>query len=127
LVTSSTSSLQAGGTGQPWSLRGVIAAHRLLALAVAATCALLLAMFLFAVLGPKAGAVTDATTCSQWGSANWNQQTAYGRLYVREHGPIDGQTAPTAIINLINNECQVAYGEDVDDTTSIVQAMSGNF
>jgi hypothetical protein len=127
LAASSTSAFPAGGSGQSWSLRGLIAAHKLLALAVAATFALMVAMLLFAVLGPKAGAVTDATTCSQWGAADWNQQTAYARRYVQEHGPINGQTSPMAIINLINNECMVAYGEDVDDTTSIVQAMSGNF
>ncbi|MGO9906822.1 MAG: hypothetical protein ACLP4R_18030 [Solirubrobacteraceae bacterium] len=123
-MTSSTSSLQGGGLS---SLRGLIAAHKPLALVVMASCALLVAMFLFALLGPKASGVTDATTCSQWGSADWNQQTAYARRYVQEHGPIDGRTAPMAIINLINNECMVAYGEDVDDTTSIVQALSGNF
>ncbi|MGO9496094.1 MAG: hypothetical protein ACLQA5_05175 [Solirubrobacteraceae bacterium] len=127
MVTSTTSSLHAGGSGQPWTIRRLIAAHKPVALAVAAVCALTVAMFLFAVLGPKAGAVTDATTCSQWGSANWSQQSAYARRYVEEHGGIDGQTSPMAVINTINNECMVAYGEDVDDTTSVVQAISGNF
>jgi hypothetical protein len=126
LVTDSPA-LRAGDSSPPWTVRRVLAEHKLLALATAASCAVLVAMFLFAVLGPKAGAVTDATTCSQWGSADWSQQTAYTRLYVREHGPLDGHSSPMAIINLINNECMVAYGEDVDDTTSIVQAMSGNF
>jgi hypothetical protein len=127
LATSSSSAFGAGGSASPWTVRHLLAAHKPVAFAAAATCAVMVAMLLFAVLGPKAGAVTDATTCSQWGSANWNQQTAYARLYVREHGAIDGQTSPMAIINGIDNECMVAYGEDVDDTTSIVRALSGNF
>lgn len=127
MATSNTSTYQPGGSGQQWTVRGLIAAHKLIALAAAAVCAVTVAMFLVGLLGPKAGAVTDATTCSQWGSANWNQETAYARLYVEEHGAIDGQTSPMAIINTINNECMVAFGEDVDDTTSVVQAISGNF
>jgi hypothetical protein len=127
LVTSTTSSLQAGASGQPWTVRRLIAAHKPVALAAAAVCAVTVAMFLVAVLGPKAGAVTDTTTCSQWGSANWSQETAYARRYVEEHGAIDGQTSPMAIITAINNGCMEAFGEDVDDTTSVVQAISGSF
>lgn len=127
VTSSSTPSFQADSSGQPWTVRGLIAAHKPVALAAVAVCAVMVAMFLVGVLGPKAGAVTDATTCSQWGSAHWSQQTAYARLYVREHGAVDGQASPMAIITTINDECMVAYGEDVDDTTSVVQAISGNF
>ena len=109
------------------TLRALIAAHKLIALGAAASCALLVAMFLFAVLGPKAGAITDTTTCSAWGSATWSQQTAFARGYVYEHGPVAGHITSTDIINLVTNECLVASGEDVDDTTTIVQAMTGNF
>ena len=127
LVTSGTSAYRPGGTGQQVKLRGVIAAHKLIALGVAASCALLLAMLLFAVLGPKAGAVTSSTTCSDWGNATWSQQTAFAQRYVDEHGPVAGHITATDIINLITNECLLASGEDVDDTTTIVQAMTGNF
>jgi len=127
LVTSGSSAYRPGGTDQKLTLRGVVATHKLLALAVAASCALLLAMLLFAVLGPKAGAVTDATTCSDWGNATWNQQTAFAQRYAHEHGPVAGHITSTDIINLITNECLLASGEDVDDTTTIVQAMTGNF
>lgn len=127
VTTSSTSASQAGGSGQPWTVRRLIAAHKPVALAALAVCALTVAMFLVAVLGPKAGAVTDATTCSQWGSAKWSRQTGYARRYVEEHGGIAGQTSPMAVITAINNGCMEAFGEDVDDTTSVVQAISGNF
>jgi hypothetical protein len=126
LVASSTSASAAGGD-RTWTIRGLIAAHRLIALAAVGICALLVAMTLVAALGPKGGAVTDATTCSQWGSANWRQQTAYARRYVQEHGGVAGQTSPAAVINAINDGCMQAFGEDVDDTTSVVQAISGNF
>ena len=108
-------------------MRALIAAHKLAALAAAAIVALMVMMFLVVALGPSSGAVTDATTCSGWGSANWTQQTAYARRYVQEHGAVAGQTSPTAIITAINNRCMQAFGEDVDNTTSVVQAISGNF
>ena len=127
MVTSGTSAYRPGDADQQWTVRGVIAGHKRIALGVAASCALFVAMFLFAVLGPKAGAVTDATTCSDWGSATWSQQTAFARRYVDEQGPVAGHITSRDIINLITNECLVASGEDVDDTTTIVQAMTGNF
>jgi len=125
-LAASTSVSQADD-GQQWTLRGLIAAHKRFALGALAFCAVLVATIVIAALGPKAGAVSDATTCSQWGSANWNQQTAYARRYVQEHGGIAGQTSPMAIITAINDGCMQAFGEDVDDTTSVVQAISGNF
>lgn len=85
-------------------------------------------MFLVAALGPKAGAVSDATSCSQWGSADQSQQAAYARRYIREHGPLaGGRTSSADVITAINNGCMQAFGEDVDETTSVVQAISGNF
>jgi hypothetical protein len=97
-------------------------------LALAAVIAVMLAMILVALLGSKGGAVRDATTCTQWGSANQHQQAAYARLYVREHGPLsDGGTSPTSVIAAINDGCTRAYGEDVSDTVTVVQAISGNF
>jgi hypothetical protein len=125
-LAASTSVSQAGD-GQQWTLRGLIADHKLFALGALAFCAVLVATIVIAALGPKAGAVSDATTCSQWGSANWNQQTAYARRYAQEHGGVAGQTSPMAIITAINDGCMQAFGEDVDDTTSVVQAISGNF
>ncbi len=88
---------------------------------------LLVAMIVVAALGPKGGTVTDATTCSQWGSANWSQQTAYARLYVQEHGGVAGRTSPSAVMSTINFGCMQAFGEDVDETTSVVRAISGDF
>jgi hypothetical protein len=127
LAPSGTSLPQASHGGGQWTARRLIGAHKLVALGAVAVCALLVAMIVAAALGPKGGPVTDATSCSQWGSANWRQQTAYARRYVQEHGGVDGQTSPIAVINAINNGCMEAFGEDVDDTTSVVQAISGNF
>jgi hypothetical protein len=106
----------------------VIAAHKTAALGVAALCAVMLATILMAALGAKAGAVTDSTTCSQWGSANVNRQNAYARLYVSEHGAIPGWGGtPAGVINAINAGCDQAFGEDVSDSVSVVQAISRNF
>jgi hypothetical protein len=99
------------------------------ALAGAAVLALMVAIILVAALGAKGGAVTDATTCDQWSSANVLRQDAYARLYVREHGPVSPRWGPlpTGVINAINAGCDQAFGEDVDDTTTVVEAISGNF
>ena len=111
-----------------WTIRGLVARHKLAALGVAAVIALVLAMILTVILGPKAGAVTDATTCTQWGSANQNQQAAYAKLYVREHGPLPGgSTSPANIITWINDGCTLAYEVDASDTTTVVQAISRKF
>jgi hypothetical protein len=107
----------------------MIATHKTAALVVAGLCAVVVAMIALAVLGSKAGAVTDATTCSQWGSANQDQQAAYAGLYVKEHGPVSPRwgPAPTGVINAINAGCAQAFGEDVSDSVTVVQAISRNF
>jgi hypothetical protein len=88
-----------------------------------------LAVFVMTALGAKGGAVTDSTTCAQWGSTNVNRQNAYARLYVREHGPVNARwgPAPVGVINAINAGCYKAFGEDVSDSASVVQAISRNF
>jgi hypothetical protein len=112
----------------PWTIRGLISSHKRAALVVAAALVLSVALILVAALGAKAGTVTDATTCTGWGSANVDRQQAYALLYVREHGPVPRWGAsPTMVINAINAGCDQAYGDDVSDTTTVVQAISGKF
>jgi hypothetical protein len=113
----------------PWTIRGLIASHKLASLVVAALCTVTLVVLALVVFGPKAGAVTDGTTCAQWGSTNVNQQNAYARLYVKEHGPVakGWGPAPTGVINAINAGCYEAFGEGVDDTATVVQAISRSF
>jgi hypothetical protein len=113
----------------PWTIRGLIASHKRASLVIAALCALTVGFSVLIALGPQAGAVTDKTTCTQWGSTNVNRQEAYARLYLSEHGPVSPRwgPAPTGVINAINAGCFKAYGEDVSDQTSVVQAISGDF
>jgi hypothetical protein len=87
------------------------------------------AAFALTALGAKGGAVTDSTTCAQWGSTNVNRQNAYANLYVREHGAVSPRwgPAPTGVINAINAGCYQAFGEDVSDTVTVVQAISRDF
>lgn len=89
----------------------------------------MVAIFAMAALGAKAGSVTDKTTCAEWGSANLNTQTAYARLYVREHGPVAARWGPGAagVLNAINAGCYQAFGEDVEDSATVVQAISRSF
>ena len=92
---------------------------------MAAFIVLLLAMTLVTALGSGRGSVSDATTCTQWGSANQTKQAAYARLYVREHGPLrSGATSPASVIAAINNGCGQAFSNDVSDTMTVVQAVT---
>jgi hypothetical protein len=113
----------------PWTTRGLIASHKSAALIIVALGVLAVGVLSLVVLGPKAGAVTDSTTCAQWGSTNVNRQNAYARLYVSEHGPVSRSwgAAPTGVINAINAGCYEAFGEDVSDTATVVQAISRDF
>jgi hypothetical protein len=113
----------------PWTIRGVVSAHPGAALGVTAVIAVMLAMILVAALGAKGGSVGDATTCTQWGSANVDKQNAYGRLYISEHGPVSPRwgPGPAGVINAINAGCAQAFGEDVSDTATMVQAISRSF
>jgi hypothetical protein len=110
-------------------MRGLIASHKLASLAIAAVLAVSVAYLALIALGPRAGAVTDSTTCAQWGSSNVNQQDAYARLYVTEHGPVSARwgPAPVGVINAINAGCYQAFGEGVSDTATVVQAISRSF
>jgi hypothetical protein len=123
-VTSSTSPK----AEELWTLRALFARHKLAAATTAAAIVVLLTTILIAAFGSTGGPVTDATTCSEWGSSNQDQQTAYARLYVREHPPPPGvATSPASIIGAINNGCNRAYTDDVSDTTTVVQALRGDF
>lgn len=110
------------------TLRSLLLRHKLVALGLAAVVALMLAMILVSVLGSKAGPVSDSTTCTQWGAANQLRQAAYAKLYVKEHGALpDGGTSPSKVIAAINIGCDKAYGDDVSDSATVTQAISGNF
>lgn len=125
---STRASTTAAKGGEARAIRSLVARHKLIALGVAAVIAFMVAMFVIAAVGDKAGAVSDSTTCTQWGSANQNQQAAYGRLYIREHGPISrAHGTPASVITAINNGCTLAYGDDVSDTTTVLQAINGTF
>jgi hypothetical protein len=127
-VSTGGSATQPNQIEPPWTIRGLIASHKAAASGAAAALVVMVALILVAVLGATSGPVTDATTCTQWGSANVNKQHAYATLYVREHGPIPRWGAsPAMVINAINAGCFQAYGEDVDDTTTVVQAIFGKF
>lgn len=112
----------------PWTIRGLIASHKQASSIVAGALLVMVALILVVALGAKNGPVSDATTCTVWGSANVNQQHSYARLYVKEHGPVPRWGASsTMVINAINAGCFQAYGDDVSDSTTVVQAISGNF
>jgi hypothetical protein len=128
-VSTSPLATQTPASSVPWTARSLIASHKAASLVIAALCAVTVAVLALVVLGPKAGAVTDSTTCAQWSSANVNTQDAYARLYVKEHGAVSPRwgPVPVGVINAINAGCYQAFGEDVSDTATVVQAISRDF
>jgi hypothetical protein len=128
-MTTGPSATETAAEFVPWTIRGLIGSHRLAALVIVAVCAATVGIFAVVALGPRAGAVTDSTTCAQWGSTNVTDQDAYARLYVREHGPVSRAWGPmpTGVVNAINAGCYQAFGEDVSDQATVVQAISRNF
>lgn len=129
MMSTPASTAQQGQDVELWTLRGLIAKHRMAALVAAGAVAAMVAILVLAiVLGSNAGAVTDATTCTQWGSTTQARQTAYAALYLREHGTVKHWGGrPADVINAINWGCGVAYGDDVADTTTVAQAVTGNY
>jgi hypothetical protein len=127
-MSSSSSSSRIDQDIERWTIRGMVAAHKRASLLVAAGCGLMLAMLLLAVLGAKPGRLTDTSTCTQWASTNTVRQKAYAKLYVEEHGaaPLAG-TSTAGIVSAITISCLDAYDEDVSDSTTVVQALSGKF
>ncbi len=128
-MSTSPSTIHGASDVAPWTIRGLVASHKLASLVVAAVCALTVAYLALVALGPRAGAVTDSTTCAQWGSTNVNRQDAYARLYVSEHSAVSPRwgPVPVGVINAINAGCYQAYGEGVADTTTVVRAISRQF
>ena len=115
--------------GVPWTMRGLVAEHRRASLLIAALLVLALAYGTLIALGPRISVLTDRTTCEQWGSANVDQQDAYARRYVAEHGNVSPRwgAPPGGVINAINAGCYLAYGEDVANTATMLQAITRSF
>lgn len=114
---------------EPWTIRGLIAKYPKASFAAAGLFAAMVVSLVLAVaLGTNAGAVTDTTTCTQWGSTTVTRQHAYAVLYLREHGPVrDWGGTPADVLNAINWGCGVAYGDDVADTATVQQAINNDF
>ncbi len=128
-MSSSGPRTQPDDFGVPWTLRSLIGDHKPAALGTVVVLAVLVAMVVVPAFGAKGGAVSDSTTCTQWGSANVDQQDSYARLYIREHGPVSprwGQP-PASVINAINAGCTQAFGENVSDTATVTQAIARTF
>jgi len=105
-----------------------MARYKGLSAAALALLVVMLGFFALEILGPRAGPVSDSTSCSQWSSANEAQQSAYAGLYVKEHRSLpSGARDAASVLAAINTGCMQAFGSDVPDTVNVVQAISGRF
>jgi hypothetical protein len=118
----------AGQMGVDWTLRSLVIRHKRFSVGVLAVILVMLAVFVATVVGPGAGAVSDSTSCSEWGSANQAQQRAYGALYVKEHGPLrDGARNPASVEASVNTGCMQAFDNDVADDINVYQAINNQY
>lgn len=103
-------------------------AHKRLSGGLLVLVVLFVVLFVPALITAGSWKVTDSSPCSSWSSANQAQQTAYARLYVREHGPLpSGATSPTSIESAINGGCTAAFAYDEADNVNVIQAINGRY
>ena len=115
-------------TTEAWTTRALIARHRRLSLSVLAIIVVMVALLVAGIAGSNAGAVSDASTCSAWSSANQGQQQAYAGLYVREHGALPGGATSTAsVAAAIDKGCMQAFGSDAADLVNVYQAINRQY
>jgi hypothetical protein len=108
---------------EPWTVRALFARHKAVGIGAIALVAVLVAFTAVGVLASSPVVVSDSTTCTEWGNANYDQQTAYARLYIREHGALPGWGGkPASVVAAISTGCAQAYGNDVQDNVTVVQA-----
>jgi hypothetical protein len=106
------------------TLRSLVAQNRKLSLAALAVLVALAAMIVAGAVQSGPWRVSDSTACSTWGSANVSQQTAYARLYVREHGPLPNRARDaTSVEDAINLGCAQAFSFDEADAITVLQAI----
>lgn len=110
------------------SLKALALQHRRASLTIAALLLVFVALLLPGIIGSGSWKVTDATSCAAWSSANQNQQAAYARVYVNQHGPLpSGATSAERIENAINSGCTAAFAYDEADRVTVVQAINGRY
>lgn len=108
-----------GPTAEP-GLSAVILAHKRAAAVVVAVAVLAIALTVVpALLGSSSGALSDATTCSQWAAASAGQKSGYAQLYLHQYGSFSSAGRNLdAVQNTINRRCvQAAYLGEADDVS----------
>ena len=114
--------------GEQWTLRRLIARNKRVSLAALALIVVLLAGIVVEAVASRAAKVSDATSCSAWGSANQVQQAAYAALYVREHGALPSRARDVGSVETaINNGCIQAFSFDESDTVTVLQAINHQY
>jgi hypothetical protein len=102
--------------------------HKRVSLAVTVLVVAFGAALVPAVLTSGSWKVRDSSSCSTWSSANQAQQTAYTRMFVKEHGPLpNGARSPAGIEAAINSGCTAAFAYDEADTVNVTQAINGRY
>jgi hypothetical protein len=117
-----------GADTVPWSMRALIARHKLPAAGVALVVLITVALFVVAVLGPRNGAVGDSASCTQWGSSSQSEQQAYAERYLGGHGNVP-QQAPgvSGVEAAVNAGCMAAFANDEEDTVTVLDAIEKRY
>jgi len=109
------------------NIKAFILRHKAATGATVAIVLVLVGVMVAAALpNARAGALSDSSTCSAWGSATGAQQAAYARLYVNEHlagAARDAGTVETALNAACNHAAYLGEADDV----SVVAALNHAF
>ena len=129
MTSASGTTERAAASGQApeaWTIRALFAGHKAVGIGALSLLALLVAITVVAILASGPLVVSDSSTCTDWGSANYTQQRTYARLFVREHRSLPGGARdPASVVAAINLGCTQAYANDVQDGLTVVQAIGG--
>jgi hypothetical protein len=74
------------------------------------------------------GALSDSSSCSQWGAASPSQQAAYSRLYDREYVAAPSQAGDVGSIeSAITQDCTKAAYLGESDDVSVIAAVKHQY
>lgn len=111
------------------SITGLIRAHKQVSAIVAMLLAAMIAITVgTALAGPSRAALSDSTSCSQWGAASASQQLGYAELYLHEH-PAALTVPPMAagIRATVSQDCAHAAYLGESDEITVLAALEHAF
>jgi hypothetical protein len=112
-----------------WTIRASVRRHpRAWLIGLLAVLVAVATIVISIVFGNYTGALTDATTCTDWSVATAQQRSGYAQLYLSEYGAATTAGAtPAAVIATVTNECNQSALLAESDDVSLIAAVHRRF